>query len=231
MSSKGAILSLQGVYKTYNLGEATLDVLKGIDLDIKNGEFIAILGPSGSGKSTLMNMIGLLDTPSKGKVFLEGHDVSKLPESDLAQYRGKKIGFVFQQFNLIRTLTALENVTLPTIFQNKSQKEREERATKLLTLVGLSERLHHKPTELSGGQQQRVAIARSLVNNPDIILADEPTGNLDSTSGSQVFQMLQKLHSDEKKTIILVTHAQELARYAERVVSIKDGAIFKISTN
>jgi putative ABC transport system ATP-binding protein len=213
------------------LGDNILNVLRGINLDIYQGEFVVIIGPSGSGKSTLMNQVGILDTPSQGRIFLDNIDISTLLESDLAQLRGKKIGFVFQQFNLIPTLTALENVILPTIFQGLPESARISRAKHLLERVGLGERLHHKPNELSGGQQQRVAIARSLVNNPEIILADEPTGNLDSHSGEQVMQMLSDLHQKEKKTIILVTHDIDLVKFSQRTVHIKDGLVQNITYN
>jgi len=205
--------------------------LKGVSLDIFPGEFVSIIGPSGSGKSTLMNMVGVLDIPTKGKVLLKGKDIAQYSESGLAQLRGKSIGFIFQQFNLISTLTALENVIFPTIFQGVPEKERTRRAKKLLEIVGLSDRMHHKPNELSGGQQQRVAIARALINNPEIILADEPTGNLDSISGKQVMDLLSRLHREEKKTIVLVTHDIELVKYSSRKVYIKDGIIQKITHN
>ena len=226
--SKKILIKLENVWKTYYMGEVTLDVLKGIDLEIKEGEFVAIIGPSGSGKSTLMNQVGLLDIPTCGRILLEGIDISTLSESGLAQLRGKKIGFIFQQFNLIPNLTALENVILPTIFQNMPEEQRLEKAQKLLTLVGLGERMHHKPTELSGGQQQRVAIARALINNPDIILADEPTGNLDSTSGVQIMEMLSQFHLRDHKTIILVTHDIDLVKHAEKVVHVRDGQILSV---
>jgi len=213
------------------MGEISLDVLKGVNLEINKGEFVVIVGPSGSGKSTLMNQIGILDTPTKGTIYLEGEDISRFTESGLAQLRGKKIGFVFQQFNLIPTLTALENITLPTIFQNVPEKVRLEKAKELLKKVGLEERMEHRPTELSGGQQQRVAIARALINNPEIVLADEPTGNLDSTSGKQVMEMLANLHTKEKKTVILVTHDVDLVKYSEKTIFIKDGEIVKIKLN
>ncbi len=222
------VIQLRDVWKTYWLGENRLDVLKGITLEIGKGEFVAIYGPSGSGKSTLMNQVGALDMPSKGTILLDGHDISTLAESELAQLRGRKIGFVFQQFNLIPTLTALENVILPTIFQNMPEGKREQRARHLLTMVGLAERLHHKPMELSGGQQQRVAIARALVNDPEIILADEPTGNLDSASGKQVMEMLDTLHRKEGKTIILVTHDTHLVKTAERIIMLRDGEIVAV---
>ena len=181
-SDKKTIIQLKNVWKTYYMGEVSLDVLKGVNVEINRGEFVVIIGPSGSGKSTMMNQVGVLDTPTKGQILLKGTDIATLSESDLAQLRGKTIGFVFQQFNLIPTLTALENVTLPTIFQNTPEVERIKRAEMLLTRMGIGDRMHHRPNELSGGQQQRVAIARSLVNDPEIILADEPTGNLDSQS-------------------------------------------------
>ena len=223
------IIELIDVWKTYTMGEVKLDVLRGITLDINRGDFVAILGPSGSGKSTLMNQVGVLDTPTKGRILLNGHNIKKYTESGLAQIRGRTIGFVFQQFNLIPTLTALENVTLPAIFQNVPEAERIKRASELLQKVGLGERLHHKPTELSGGQQQRVAIARALINDPDILLADEPTGNLDSTSGKQVMHMLAELHLKENTTIILVTHDIELVKYTDRTIYLKDGQVVKIT--
>lgn len=211
------------------MGKVSLDVLRGINLDIYRGEFVAILGPSGSGKSTLMNQVGLLDVPSQGKITIDDVDISTLEESDLAQLRGKKIGFVFQQFNLIPALTALENVILPTIFQNLNPEERDKRARELLALVGLADRMTHRPNELSGGQQQRVAIARALVNNPEIILADEPTGNLDTKSGEQVIKLLEELHQKEGKTVILVTHDIDKAQHAERIIYLKDGEVEKVS--
>jgi len=228
---KKVLIELKDVWKTYHLGETTLDVLKGISLEIYKGEFVAILGPSGSGKSTLMNQVGVLDTPSKGTINLEGHDISKLSESELAALRGKKIGFVFQQFNLIPTLTALENVILPTIFQNMPEEKRVARGKKLLATFGLADRHDHKPSELSGGQQQRVAIARALINDPDIILADEPTGNLDSKSGQAVMKMLTDLHEKEGKTIILVTHDVNLVNYSGRTIYIHDGEVQKVKTH
>ncbi len=226
-----AIIELKDVWKTYYLGENVLNVLKGVSLKINKGEFVSILGPSGSGKSTLMNQVGVLDIPTKGKLFLNGRDVSLLTESSLAQVRGKKIGFIFQQFNLISTLTALENVVLPTIFQGVPEEERIPKATQLLEKVGLGDRIHHKPNELSGGQQQRVAIARALINDPEIILADEPTGNLDSKSGRQIMDMLTNFHKHDKKTIVLITHDIELVQYSEKTVFIKDGIIEKITGN
>ena len=231
VDEKNTVIKLKDVWKTYYMGDIALNVLKGVNVDINLGEFVVIIGPSGSGKSTMMNQVGVLDTPTKGKIYLKGIDISTLSESDLAQLRGKTIGFVFQQFNLIPTLTALENVILPTIFQNVPEDIRLKKATELLTMVGLGDRMHHKPTELSGGQQQRVAIARSLVNDPEIILADEPTGNLDSKAGKQVMEMLARLHTEEGKTIVLVTHDTDLVRYSQKTVYLKDGEVVKIQTN
>ena len=226
-----SIIKLEKVWKTYKMGNVNVNALQGLDLDVKEGEFLAIMGPSGSGKSTAVNMIGCLDVPTNGKITLEQHDISKLSESELAQIRGKKIGFIFQQFNLIPTLTALENVMLPMIFQGIDEKERIDRATKLLELVELGDRINHRPTELSGGQQQRVAIARALANNPEVIIADEPTGNLDSKTGTIVLDFLQKLHKKEDKTIVMVTHDVNLSKVAERIEFLKDGKIVKSLNN
>ena len=222
-----SLIKLVKVWKSYRIGKITVDALRGADLIINNGDLVAIMGPSGSGKSTLINMIGCLDVPSKGSVFLEGQDISKLSESRLAQIRGQKIGFIFQQFNLIPDLTAKENVMLPMLFQGKSFELRKKKAEELLELVGLTDRSNHKPNELSGGEQQRVAIARSLINDPDVVLADEPTGNLDSKTGKHVMGLLLKLHQHEKKTIIIVTHDKKLAMYAEKIVRILDGKVYK----
>jgi putative ABC transport system ATP-binding protein len=200
--------------------------LRGLTLEIKEGDFVAVMGPSGSGKSTAVNMIGCLDIPSKGKIYLDGEDISLMTESDLAQIRGKKIGFVFQQFNLIPTLTALENVALPMVFQGYEKEERIKRASDLLKLVGLEERMNHRPTELSGGQQQRVAIARALSNDPQILLADEPTGNLDQKTGKEIMNLLFDLHR-EGKTIVMVSHDAKLAEHAKRVELLIDGKIVK----
>lgn len=224
-SDTSPIIQLENVWKIYHMGKVEVPALRGLDLGIHPGEFVAIMGPSGSGKSTAMNMIGCLDVPTRGRVFLEGQNISKLSESDLAQIRGRKIGFVFQTFNLMPGLTALENVTLPMIFQGVLRLEREKKAEKLLSLVGLGDRLNHKPTELSGGEQQRVAIARSLANDPDVVLADEPTGNLDTKTGNEVMKMLSDLHNEEKKTIVMVTHDITLSKYAERILHLKDGKI------
>ncbi|PLW80895.1 lipoprotein-releasing system ATP-binding protein LolD [Candidatus Woesearchaeota archaeon] len=227
MSSQKAIIKVKDVWKTYNLGENQVHALRGLNVEIKQGEFVAIMGPSGSGKSTAMNMIGCLDTPSKGKIFLDGEDISHLNESDLAQIRGKKIGFIFQKFNLINTLTAKENIMLPLMFQGVSLEIRRKRAEDLLNMVGLGERMNHKPNELSGGQQQRVAIARALAVEPDVILADEPTGNLDTKTGENVMDFLKKLHKEKHTTIVLVTHDEEVGNHADRLEFLKDGMIIK----
>ena len=231
MKMKKSVIKLESVWKTYKMGNVEVNALQGLNLDVKEGEFLAIMGPSGSGKSTAVNMIGCLDVPTKGQIMLDQHDISKLSESELAQIRGRKIGFIFQQFNLIPTLSALENVMLPMIFQGVDEKERIGRATRLLELVELGDRLNHKPTELSGGQQQRVAIARALSNNPEVIIADEPTGNLDSKTGTIVLEFLHKLHKKEGKTIVMVTHDSNLSRVAERIEFLKDGKIIKSLNN
>ena len=217
------IIRLENVWKVYHIGKIQVEALRGLNLSVFPREFVAIMGPSGSGKSTLMNMIGCLDIPTKGKVYLEGRDISKLHESDLAQIRGKIIGFVFQSFNLMPSLTAVENVMLPMTFQGVDKILREKRAIELLNGVDLGDRIYHKPTELSGGEQQRVAIARALANDPDVILADEPTGNLDSRAGREVMEMLSKLQRERNKTIVVVTHDESLSKYAHRVIHIKDG--------
>ena len=224
-SDNDVVIELRGVWKTYVMGKNKVHALRGLDLKVKKGEFLSIMGPSGSGKSTAMNMVGCLDTPTKGKIFLSNKDISKLSESELAQIRGKKIGFIFQKFNLINSMTAKENVSLPLIFQNNEPIKREKKARSFLELVGLKDRMNHTPNELSGGQQQRVAIARALANDPEVILADEPTGNLDSQSGSTVMDFLKKLHKEKNTTIVLVTHDEKVAREAERVVFLKDGLI------
>ncbi len=224
---KNIIIKLDNVWKIYKMGEIEVPALRGINLEVRKNEFLAVMGPSGSGKSTALNMIGCLDIPTRGKIFLEGQDISKLAESDLSQIRGKKIGFIFQTFNLIPTLSALENVTLPMIFQNIPKEERVKRATELLEMVGLGDRIKHKPNEMSGGQQQRVAIARSLINDPEVILADEPTGNLDSVSGHKVIDFLKDLHKKENKTIVMVTHDEDLAKNAQRQEYLYDGQIVK----
>lgn len=225
------VIELKDVWKIYQMGDVQVVALSGLNLSVKKGEFVSIMGPSGSGKSTAMNMIGCLDIPTKGTIYLDNKDISKMSESNLAQIRGKKIGFIFQQFNLIPTLTALENVMLPMIFQNIPKEERLSKATKLLQMVDLGDRMDHKPNELSGGQQQRVAIARSLSNNPEVILADEPTGNLDSRTGSTVLDFLKKLHITEGKTIVMVTHDEDVAKKADRIEYLRDGKIVKSLKN
>ena len=219
------ILDLNDVWKTYQMGKIKVDALRGVSLNVKSGEFVIIEGPSGSGKSTLMNMVGCLDVPSKGTIKLSGRDISKLHESDLARIRGKTIGFIFQKFNLLPNLSALENVMLPMSFQGVEENRRIVRARRLLELVGLGKRCNHKPSELSGGQQQRVAIARSLSNDPDIILGDEPTGNLDTKTSRSILGLLSELHKKENKTIIVVTHDPSLKKFADRIVTLVDGKI------
>ncbi len=224
--SSSAIIELKDVWKIYTMGDVQVPALKGVTLKINRGDFVAIMGPSGSGKSTAMNMVGCLDVPSKGSIFLDGKDISKLHESDLAQIRGKKIGFIFQKFNLINTLSSLENVTLPMVFQGIPEDKRREKALELLKIVELGERVDHKPNELSGGQQQRVAIARALANDPEVILADEPTGNLDSHTGEIIIEFLKKLNK-MGKTIIMVTHDEGLAKNAKKIAYLRDGTIVK----
>jgi putative ABC transport system ATP-binding protein len=223
-----AMIRLVDVWKRYEMGKSGgLTVLKEVDFTIESGEFIAISGPSGSGKSTIMHMIGALDIPSHGKVFLKEMDITSIKKDMLAELRGKTIGFIFQQFNLLPTFSALENVMLPMEIIDMPEEQTKKRAEELLKMLGLGERMHHKPTELSGGQQQRVAIARALANDPEVIIADEPTGNLDSTTGKFVMEFLSKLNR-EGKTIIMVTHERDLVKYATRVIYIKDGMIEKI---
>ncbi len=219
------LIKLENVWRNYKLGETGISVLRGINLEIAPDVFATIMGPSGSGKSTLMYMLGLLDTPSEGKVYLDGQDTSNFSEDKLAEIRGKKIGFIFQQFNLLQNLTALENVMLPMIFQGVSEEQRKEKARQLLESVNLGERLGHKPSEMSGGEQQRIAIARSLVNDPEILIADEPTGNLDSSTGKMVMEILIKLHKEQNKTIVVVTHDPNIAHYSQNVIHIQDGQI------
>lgn len=218
------LIELKKVWKIYEMGEVKVEALRGLDFSVQKGEFVAIEGPSGSGKSTAMNMIGALDYPTRGQVILDGHDISHLTESELAQVRGRKIGFIFQQFNLIGTLSALENVALPMVFQGVPDHQRRRRATKLLEAVDLGDRLDHKPSELSGGQQQRVAIARSLANDPDVILADEPTGNLDTKTGRSILDFLMDLNTGGK-TVVMITHDQKLSKNANRVELLQDGKI------
>jgi len=221
---KNAIIRLDNVCKIYKIGTVEVHALRGLTLQIEKGEFVAIQGPSGSGKSTAVNMVGCLDIPTSGNIFLDSKNISQMTESHLAQIRGQKIGFIFQQFNLINVLTALENVMLPMTFQGVPEEKRIERAKQLLELVDLGDRLHHRPTEMSGGQQQRVAIARALSNDPEVILADEPTGNLDSKTGVSVMEFLEKLHK-KGKTIVMVTHDNQLAKRADRILFLKDGVV------
>ncbi|AKB85230.1 ABC transporter ATP-binding protein [Methanococcoides methylutens] len=222
------LIDLKDVWKIYQMGEIEFAALKGVDLYIRKGEFVVILGPSGSGKSTLMNQIGCLDTPTKGSVSLNGKNISHLEESELAQIRGRTIGFIFQQFNLIPTLNSLENVMLPLEFQEEDANVAEKRARELLKIVGLGDKMQHAPSQLSGGQRQRVAIARSLSVDPEILLADEPTGALDSKTGDYILEFLNELHEEQNKTIIIVTHDTELIKYAEKIIHIKDGMIENI---
>lgn len=221
---KQEIIKLKDVCKSYQMGESKVIAACDINLTINKGEFVAITGPSGSGKSTMMNLVGALDLANEGDIFLDEQNIEHLSESNLAQIRGRKIGFIFQNFNLIPTLTALENVMLPMLFQGKGNDFRKSRAKELLERVKLGHRLNHFPNELSGGERQRVAIARALANDPEVILADEPTGNLDSKTGKEVMEMFKKLN-EEGKTIIMVTHDLTLARYAKRVVKLRDGKI------
>ena len=218
------IIHLENIIKSYFLGKQELPVLKGINLDIFKNEYVAFMGPSGSGKSTLMNILGCLDTPTGGTYILNGKDVSRMPDNDLAEVRNKEIGFVFQQFNLLPRLTAAENVALPLIYSGVNKSQRTERAMEVLEKVKLSDRSTHKPNELSGGQCQRVAIARALINNPAIILADEPTGNLDSKTSHEIMDILGKIHRDGN-TVILVTHEEDISAFAHRVVRLRDGVI------
>ncbi len=219
-----ATLSLSGITKTYDMGTETVHALRGVSLDICENEYLAIMGPSGSGKSTLMNLIGCLDTPSAGSYLLEGEDVAEMSESQLAEIRNRRIGFVFQTFNLLARATVLQNVELPLIYGGTSRGERRRRAVEALERVGLGDRMKHKPTELSGGQRQRVAIARALVGGPSIILADEPTGNLDSRTGHEIMAVFNELHA-QGQTIILVTHEDSIAEHALRVIRLRDGLI------
>ncbi len=218
------IIHLENICKSYYLGKQELQVLKGINLDIFKNEYVALMGPSGSGKSTLMNILGCLDSPTKGSYFLNGKDVSRMQDNDLAEVRNIEIGFVFQQFNLLPRLTALENVALPLIYSGINKKERAERSMETLKKVKLEDRSHHKPNELSGGQCQRVAIARALINNPSIILADEPTGNLDSKTSYEIMDILGKIHN-EGNTVILVTHEEDISAFAHRIIRLRDGVV------
>lgn len=218
------IIKIRNIIRDFELGQEIVHVLKGIDLDIEKGEYVAIMGPSGSGKSTLMNLIGCLDTPTGGSYILNGKDVSQMSDDELAEVRNKEIGFVFQTFNLLPRTTALDNVALPMVYAGASKKERTERAIKVLNDVGLSDRMDHRPNQLSGGQRQRVAVGRALVNKPSIILADEPTGNLDSKTGVEIMNLFEDIHK-AGNTIIVVTHEEEIAEHAQRIIRLRDGMI------
>jgi len=218
------IIELKGIKRFFNLGDETIYAIKEITLDISRNEYVALMGPSGSGKSTLMNILGCLDTPSAGQYFLEGNDVSKVSDNELAAVRNKQIGFIFQTFNLIPRLTTIENVALPLIYAGWSKKQRDERAIEVLQQVGLGDRMKHKPNELSGGQRQRVAVARALVNNPSLILADEPTGNLDTKTSYEIMALFQEIH-EKGNTIVVVTHEEDIALYTHRIVRMRDGLV------
>jgi len=219
-----SIIHLENIRKSYFMGSHSLEVLKGVSLDIFKNEYVALMGPSGSGKSTLMNILGCLDTPTSGTYILNGNDVSKMSDDELAEIRNKEIGFVFQQFNLLPRLTAAENVALPLVYAGVGRKDRTERAMEALNKVGLADRSHHKPNEMSGGQIQRVAIARALVNNPAILLADEPTGNLDTKTSKEVMEVFSSIQT-AGNTVVLVTHEEDIAGYAKRIVRLRDGDI------
>ena len=218
------IINIKGITRDFPLGNETVYVLKGIDLLINKGEYVALMGPSGSGKSTLMNLLGCLDTPTSGTYILNGKDVSQMHDDDLAEIRNKEIGFVFQTFNLLPRTTALDNVALPMIYAGYSKTDRNSRATEVLTQVGLADRMDHQPNQLSGGQRQRVAVARALVNKPSIILADEPTGNLDSKTSVEIMKLFGDIHA-AGNTVILVTHEEDIAEYAHRIIRLRDGLI------
>ncbi len=218
------IIHISQITKSYIMGRQVLPVLKGVSLDIFKSEYVALMGPSGSGKSTLMNILGCLDTPTSGLYILNGNDVSEMNDNDLAEIRNKEIGFVFQQFNLLPRLTALENVALPLVYAGLSKKMRNKKAMEVLDMVNLTDRSHHKPNELSGGQSQRVAIARALVNDPAIILADEPTGNLDTKTSYEIMEIFGRIHN-AGNTVILVTHEEDIANHAHRIIRLRDGVI------
>ncbi|NBY30251.1 MAG: ABC transporter ATP-binding protein [Sphingobacteriia bacterium] len=224
MLPNNALISLEGIQRLYSMGDETIYALRGIDLQIKRNEYVALMGPSGSGKSTLMNLIGCLDSPSSGSYWLNGQDVAGLSDNRLAEIRNREIGFVFQTFNLLPRLTALDNVALPLVYAGVTELERRERAHDVLKQVGLQDRVGHRPNELSGGQRQRVALARALVNKPSLILADEPTGNLDSKTSVEIMEMFASIHA-LGNTIVLVTHEEDIARHAHRMVRLKDGRI------
>ena len=219
------VIRVEDLYKTYRMGDVEVPALRGVNLSIERGEFVAVMGSSGSGKSTLMNIIGCLDRPTYGRYFLEGQEVGSLSRDDWAHIRNKRIGFVFQGFNLLSRTSAVENVELPMMYNGFAGKQRRMRALEVLSLVGLEQRIDHMPNQLSGGQQQRVAIARALVNQPSLILADEPTGNLDSATSAEIMTLFQRLNSEQEITIVLVTHEHDIAEYAQRRVMFRDGVI------
>lgn len=224
------VITLRNITRDFPLGTEIVKVLKGISLSVKRGQYVALMGPSGSGKSTLMNLLGCLDTPTSGEYILNGHDVSSLEDSELAEIRNKEIGFVFQTFNLLPRITALQNVALPMIYAGVGLSERMRRAEEALVSVGLANRMEHRPNQLSGGQRQRVAIARALVNHPSIILADEPTGNLDSKTSIEIMQLFQKIY-EQGNTIIIVTHEEDIAEHAHRIIRLRDGQIYADEPN
>lgn len=224
------IIDIKGITRDFPLGSEVVKVLKGIDLKINKGEYVALMGPSGSGKSTLMNLLGCLDTPTSGSYILNGKDASQMSDDELAEIRNKEIGFVFQTFNLLPRTTALDNVALPMVYAGYNKSERSERATEVLTQVGLADRMDHKPNQLSGGQRQRVAVARALVNHPSIILADEPTGNLDSKTSVEIMNLFDEIHANGN-TVILVTHEEDIAEHAHRIIRLRDGIIESDNVN
>lgn len=225
-NSSYPLISIKNLTKTYVLGEQIVNALKGVSLDINKGEYLALMGPSGSGKSTLMNIMGCLDSPSQGEYWLNQKEVSKMSDSELSSVRNEEIGFVFQTFNLLNRMTALENVALPLVYSGISRRNREERAALVLERVGLQDRMQHKPNELSGGQRQRVAVARALVNNPNLLLADEPTGNLDTKTSHEIMALFEEIHN-QGNTIVLVTHEEDIAQHAKSIVRLRDGMVEK----
>ena len=225
-NSSYPLISIKNLTKTYVLGEQIVNALKGVSLDINKGEYLALMGPSGSGKSTLMNIMGCLDSPSQGEYWLNQKEVSKMSDSELSNVRNEEIGFVFQTFNLLNRMTALENVALPLVYSGISRKNREERAALVLERVGLQDRMQHKPNELSGGQRQGVAVARALVNNPNLLLADEPTGNLDTKTSHEIMALFEEIHN-QGNTIVLVTHEEDIAQHAKSIIRLRDGMVEK----
>lgn len=230
MDMNQEVIRIKGIKKIYKVGNQEVRALNGVDIQINKNEYVAIMGPSGSGKSTMMNILGCLDSPSEGEYILNGTDVSKMDDNDLAVIRNKEIGFIFQSFNLLPRYTALDNVALPLIYSGESREKREERARVALENVDLKDRMHHKPNELSGGQRQRVAVARALVNNPSIILADEPTGNLDTKTSIDIMKLFEEIH-EQGNTVILVTHEEDIAKHAKRIIRLRDGIIESDHTN